>query len=208
MKRIFDLVFSSFLLVFFTPVMVLLAMVVKGASPGPIFYRGDRVGEGGRLFKMFKFRTMVVNADRVGGPSSSDDDPRITPVGRFLRKYKLDELPQLMNVFLGQMSFVGPRPEVPYYVSLFSEEEKHILSVKPGITDLASLWNSDEGALLAGRTDPEAYYRDHVRPEKIRLQLEYVRSASFSTDMRILFKTIGMVVRRLSGEVRKETPRA
>lgn len=207
MKRIFDLVFSSVLLVFFTPVMVLLAMVVKGTSPGPVFYRGDRVGEGGRLFKMFKFRTMVVNADRVGGPSSSDDDPRITPVGRFLRKYKLDELPQLMNVFLGQMSFVGPRPEVPYYVSLFSEEEKHILSVKPGITDLASLWNSDEGALLAGRPDPEAYYRDHVRPEKIRLQLEYVRSASFATDMRILFKTIGMVVRRLSGEVGKETPR-
>lgn len=206
MKRFFDLIFSSVLLVLFSPIIFVLAMTVKGTSPGPVFYRGQRVGQGGRLFKMLKFRTMVVNADQIGGPSSSDDDPRITACGRFLRKYKLDELPQLFNVFAGQMSFVGPRPEVPYYVSLYSEEEKKILTVKPGITDWASLWNSDEGALLAGRSDPEAYYRDHIRPKKIRLQLDYVRSATFFTDMRILLQTLKMVVGRLSGATTTEVP--
>ena len=206
MKRFFDLIFSSVLLVLFSPIIFVLAMTVKGTSPGPVFYRGQRVGQGGRLFKMLKFRTMVVNADQIGGPSSSDDDPRIMACGRFLRKYKLDELPQLFNVFAGQMSFVGPRPEVPYYVSLYSEEEKKILTVKPGITDWASLWNSDEGALLAGRSDPEAYYRDHIRPKKIRLQLDYVRSATFFTDMRILLQTLKMVVGRLSGATTTEVP--
>lgn len=206
MKRIFDFILSSVLLTLFSPVILLLSVAVKATSPGPVFYCGKRVGQGGRLFEMFKFRTMVVNADKIGGLSSSDGDPRITPLGRFLRKFKLDELPQLINVFLGQMSFVGPRPEVPYYVSLFSEEEKKILSVKPGITDWASLWNNDEGALLAGRPDPEAYYRDHIRPEKIRLQLVYVRSASFFTDMRILFQTLQMVMHRLVGNAPKEVP--
>jgi lipopolysaccharide/colanic/teichoic acid biosynthesis glycosyltransferase len=137
---------------------------------------------------------MVVNADRIGGASTADDDTRITRIGRFLRKYKLDELPQLINVLLGQMSLVGPRPEVPEYVALFTEEEKAILSVRPGITDWASIWNHDEGALLAGAADPERAYLDKIRPEKIRLQLKYVREHSFWVDIGILFLTLSTLL--------------
>ena len=146
---------------------------------GPIFYRGERVGRDGKLFRIYKFRTMVVDAEKLGGPSTADDDPRITKIGRHLRKYKLDELPQLMNVFKGEMSFVGPRPEVQHYVDMFTEEEKAILNVRPGITDWASLWNPDEGALLKGSKDPEREYMEKIRPQKLKLQLRYVKEKSF-----------------------------
>jgi len=154
-----------------------------------VFYRGNRVGRYGSLFKIFKFRTMVVDAERFGGPSTADDDPRITKVGKVIRKYKLDELPQLINVLKGEMSFVGPRPEVQHYVEMFTEEEKAILNVRPGITDWASLWNPDEGKILEGSPDPEKAYMEKIRPTKLRLQLKYVQERSFWIDLKIIFQT-------------------
>ena len=138
---------------------------------------------------------MVVNAEKLGGPSTADDDPRITKVGKFVRKFKLDELPQLLNVLKGEMSFVGPRPEVQMYVDMFTEEEKAILSVRPGITDWASIWNPDEGAILAGSPDPEKTYMETIRPEKIRLQLKYVRERSFWNDLKIIAQTIIAIIK-------------
>jgi len=137
---------------------------------------------------------MVVDAEKMGVSSTSDDDQRITRIGKFLHKYKLDELPQLINVLKGEMSIVGPRPEVQHYVDMFTEEEKAILSVRPGITDWASLWNPDEGAILAGSTYPEKTYMEKIRPEKIRLQLKYVRERSFWGDLKIIFQTILTVI--------------
>ena len=148
----------------------------------------------GRPFRIFKFRTMVVDAEKIGGPSTAADDPRITKVGKFLRKYKWDELPQLFNVLKGEMSFVGPRPEVQHYVDMFTEGEKVILSVRPGITDWASLWNPDEGAVLAGSLDPEKTYMEEIRPTKLRLQLKYVKERSFRGDLSIIYQTIMTVV--------------
>jgi lipopolysaccharide/colanic/teichoic acid biosynthesis glycosyltransferase len=173
-----------------------LAFLIKKEDGGPVFYRGVRVGKDSKLFKIFKFRTMVVNAEKIGGPSTADDDPRITKVGNFIRKHKLDELPQLINVLKGEMSFVGPRPEVQYYVDMFSEEERAILTVRPGITDWASIWNPDEGAMLAGSLDPEMTYMETIRPEKIRLQLKYAGERSFWSDIKIIFETLWTIVRK------------
>ena len=189
-KRSFDLGCSAIGLIILAPILVLLAVWIKLEDSGPILYSGTRVGRFGRPFQMLKFRTMVVNAERLGGPSAADHDPRITGCGRLLRKYKLDELLQLVNVLHGEMSIVGPRPEVPFYVNLFSAEEKAILSVRPGITDWASLWNSDEGLILAGSADPERVYMERIRPQKIRLQLEYVRNRSFLVDLGIIARTV------------------
>lgn len=196
LKRRFDFFFSLLGLVLLSPLLLLIAVAIKLEGPGPVFYRGGRVGRLGMPFRIFKFRTMVVNADQIGGPSTPDDDPRVTRTGKFLRKSKLDELPQLINVLKGEMSLVGPRPEVPQYVQMYNDEERAILSVKPGITDWASIWNSDEGALLAGTPDPEKTYRESIRPEKIRLQLEYVRNRSFLTDLVILADTVKVVFLR------------
>jgi lipopolysaccharide/colanic/teichoic acid biosynthesis glycosyltransferase len=196
LKRLFDVVVSSAGMVLLSPVFLAIALVIKLKDRGPVFYRAKRIGRLGKPFRLLKFRTMVVNADKIGGPSTADDDPRITRVGKFLRKHKLDELPQLINVLLGEMSLVGPRPEVAQYVEMFTEEEKEILSVRPGITDWASLWNRDEGALLAGSPDPERTYLERIRPEKIRLQLEYVRKRDFWVDLAILFRTLGALFAR------------
>lgn len=193
-KRIFDLTFSLVGLFFLSPVLFVIASLIKLNDYGPIFYRGSRIGKNGQPFRIFKFRTMVVNADKIGGPSTADDDPRITRIGKKLRKYKLDELPQLLNVLNGEMSMVGPRPEVKQYVDMYTQEEKQILTVKPGITDWASLWNPDEGAILAGSPDPEKTYLEKIRPEKIRLQLKYVREQSFWSDMKIILLTIKTVL--------------
>ena len=195
-KRAFDLVFSAIGLLLLMPVFLLIALLIKIDDYGSILYGGVRVGRHGKNFPMLKFRTMVMNADKIGGPSTADDDPRLLKIGKLLRKYKLDEIPQLINVLRGEMSFVGPRPEVPFYVNMFTEEEKRILTVRPGITDWASLWNSDEGALLAGSLDPEKDYMEKIRPEKIRLQLKYVRERSFWIDMDILFKTAMKLIHR------------
>jgi lipopolysaccharide/colanic/teichoic acid biosynthesis glycosyltransferase len=142
---------------------------------------------------------MVVDAEKIGGTSTADDDPRITKVGRFLRKFKLDELPQLINVLKGDMSIVGPRPEVKYYADMFTEEERAILSVRPGITDWASLWNPAEGEVLKGSSDADRDYLETIRPEKIRLQLKYVQERSFWTDITIVFQTFWVILKRDKG---------
>ena len=196
MKRLFDILFSALGLLFLSPIFLIIAILIKREDRGPILYRGVRVGKFGKTFKMFKFRTMATNAEKIGGPSTADDDPRITRIGRFIRKYKLDELPQLINVLFGKMSLVGPRPEVPFYVKMFTEEEKAILTVKPGITDWASLWDADEGKALAGSSDPEKTYMEKIRPKKMKLQLKYVREQSFWTDLKIILLTMRTVLLR------------
>ncbi|MBI4744817.1 MAG: sugar transferase [Actinobacteria bacterium] len=194
LKRIFDIIFSLIGLMVLSPLLLVVSVLIKKEDSGPVFYRGVRVGRFGKPFKIFKFRTMVVNAEKLGGSSTADDDSRITKTGKFIRKYKIDELPQLINVLKGEMSFVGPRPEVQHYVDMFTEEEKAILSVCPGITDWASLWNSDEGAILAGSSDPEKAYMEKIRPEKIRLQLKYVKERSFLVDLKILIETVRVLL--------------
>ncbi|MBM2832909.1 MAG: pglB [Candidatus Brocadiaceae bacterium] len=196
LKRLFDIVCSLLGLIVFFPILLILALIIKREDGGPVFYRGVRVGRNGKLFKIFKFRTMVVNAEKIGGSSTADDDPRITKIGKFMRKHKLDELSQLINVLKGEMSFVGPRPEVQHYVNMYTDEEKIILSVKPGITDWASLWNSDEGAILAGSPDPEKTYLEMIRPEKIRLQLQYVKKHSLRVDVKIILQTILKIMKK------------
>jgi len=187
----------SFLGLFsFSPLLLTVSFLIKREDGGPVFYRGLRVGRNGKPFKIFKFRSMVLNAEQIGGPSTSDDDPRITRIGKLIRKYKLDELPQLINVLKGDMSIVGPRPEVQHYVDMYTEEEKAILTVRPGITDWASIWNPDEGAILAGSADPEKTYMEKIRPKKLELQLKYVRERSFWADMKIIMETIWTLVRR------------
>jgi len=193
-KRLFDLFFSFLGLVLTSPVLVVIAALIKLGSKGPVFYRGERVGKDGKVFKIFKFRTMVVDAEKLGGSSTSNDDPRITGIGRRLRRFKLDELPQLINVFKGDMSFVGPRPEVKYYTDQFSEEEKAILSVRPGITDWASIRFSDEGGILAGHDDPDKAYEELIRPNKIRLQLEYIKRRNLWIDLKIILTTIRAIL--------------
>ncbi len=172
-----------------SPVIGVIAVKIRTESEGPIFYGGRRVGMGGREFKMYKFRSMVPNADKVGGPNTPDDDPRLTKTGRVLRRYKLDELPQLVNVFRGDMSFVGPRPQVPGEVAGYTPEERDLLLVRPGITDWASLRFSNEGEILAGHADPDKAYAELIRPEKMRLGLDYVRKGTFRDDLGILVKT-------------------
>jgi len=194
LKRLFDIIFSAIGLLFLSLVLLVIAYRIKNEDGGPVFYRGVRVGWYGKSFKIFKFRTMVVNAENMGASSTSDDDARITSIGKFLRKYKLDELPQLFNVLVGDMSLVGPRPEVKKFTDLYTEKEKVILSVRPGITDWASLWNPDEGAILKGSADPDKDYLEKIRPEKIRLQIKYVRERSFWVDLKIIFQTIKVIV--------------
>jgi len=199
-KRLFDIIFSFLGLIFLLPVFIVISFLIKFDSAGPVFYRGIRVGQQNRHFKIYKFRTMITSAEKVGGPSTANDDRRVTHCGRYLRKYKFDELPQLINVFKGEMSFVGPRPEVPQYVGLLAKKEcTAILSVRPGITDYASLWNSDEGSVLAGSPNPEKTYLEKIRPRKIKLQLKYVRHHSLLIDIKIILKTLKTVLLSLRG---------
>jgi lipopolysaccharide/colanic/teichoic acid biosynthesis glycosyltransferase len=194
MKRLFDFTFSLLLLLIIHPFIIIIAAFIKFHDGGPVFYKAPRVGLHGKLFRMYKFRSMVINADKIGASSTTLSDKRITGIGRFLRKTKLDELPQFINVLKGEMSFVGPRPDVQSFTDLFTEEEKAILSVKPGITDYASVWNSDEGKILEGSADPDATYKELIWPEKKRLQLKYVQEHSFWIDIKIIFMTIKAVV--------------
>ena len=194
-KRLFDLVFSTLGLVILSPVLLVIFVAIKRESPGPVLYKGTRVGLNGALFKMKKFRTMVINADKIGGSSTPEDDPRITGVGRFLRRYKLDELPQLINVFKGEMSFVGPRPQVKWAVDLYTPEERQALTVRPGITDYASLKFPNEGEILRGSPDPDRDYMEKIHPEKMRLSLEYVRTRSMGLDIKIIFQTLAAIVK-------------
>ncbi|HZO41848.1 MAG TPA: sugar transferase [Methylomirabilota bacterium] len=196
-KRIFDLIVSAIALVALSPLLIVIGVSIKLDDRGAVFYRGVRIGRNGRPFRVIKFRSMRMDAERIGGVTTADDDPRITRVGWWLRKTKVDELPQLMNVLVGEMSLVGPRPEVERYVRLMTDAERVILSVAPGLTDWATLWNSDEGALLAGVADPDEMYLRVIRPEKIRLQLEYVRRRSFWIDITILLRTAAAIVLRI-----------
>jgi len=190
-KRLFDIIFSFLGLILVLPLLLLLAVLIKRESPGPVFYRGVRIGKGGRLFRIFKFRSMVENAEELGGPSTAGGDSRLTKIGKFLKKYQLDELPQLINVLRGEMSLVGPRPEIKMYVEMMTNEERNvILSIKPGMTDLASLWNFHESEVLKGSPDPEKTYQEKIRPQKIKLQLEYVKNRSFLLDLKIIIKTV------------------
>lgn len=196
MKRTFDIFSSLCGILLISPVLVVIAVWIKFDSRGPIFYRGLRVGRYGRPFRILKFRTMVVDAENLGGSSTKEDDPRITRVGAFLRRFKFDELPQLGNVLVGEMSLVGPRPQVQWAVDLYSGEEKRLLDVRPGITDYASLKFRNEGEILKGADDPDEAYLRLIAPEKIRLGLWYVDHRNLWVDLRILWATVASVFLR------------
>ena len=198
-KRVFDIVCSLFGLVMLSPLLLWIAWRIKQEDNGPVFYRGMRVGLRGKPFRILKFRTMVVDAERMGPSSTAKEDPRITMIGHFLRQYKLDELPQLFNVLLGEMSFVGPRPQVQWAVDLYTPEERAILSVRPGITDYASLKFSNEAEILKGSVDPDKDYMEKIHPKKTRLALQYVGTQSFREDIRIILKTISTVMKSEEG---------
>lgn len=194
MKRAFDLVLAIVGLVAISPLLVVLAIWVKLDSKGPVFYRGLRAGRFGRPFRIFKLRTMVTDPKERGGGWTASDDPRITCAGVTLRRCKLDELPQLINVIKGDMSLVGPRPEVLGEVQRYTDEEKRLLTVRPGITDWASVTFYQEGEILRDSQDPSGFYYRNIRPEKIRLGLEYVRNNSLLTDARIIAHTLRRVI--------------
>lgn len=195
LKRLFDLIFAGMALLVLSPLLAGLALWVKLDSAGPVFFRQVRVGRMGREFRIYKFRTMRVDAERFGPQITIGADGRITRSGQFLRRYKLDELPQFINVLLGDMSIVGPRPEVPRYVALYSQTQRDvILSVRPGITDIASLEYRDENDLLGQSTDPERTYVEQVMPAKLALCERYVRERSFINDLVIVARTMGVFV--------------
>ena len=189
-KRAFDILAVALGLLLLSPLFALVALLVKLTSPGPVFFRQQRIGRRFRPFFINKFRTMVQDAPKLGAQITFGDDPRITRLGHILRKTKIDELPQLINVLKGEMSLVGPRPEVPKYVEMFRDDYEEILQVRPGITDLASIEYRDEAAVLAEADNPEEEYVRRVLPEKIRLAKEYVRRASFWYDLTIIMKTL------------------
>lgn len=189
-KRIFDLICSTLGLIILSPVLIIIAIRIKMGSDGPVFFKQIRVGENNKEFEILKFRTMVVNAEKLGRQITVGNDNRITKIGAFLRKYKLDELPQLINVFKGEMSLVGPRPEVPRYVKLYNEEQLKVLAVKPGITDLASIRYRDENDLLGEVENPDEFYINTIMPDKLALNLEYINKNNVFFDIYIIFKTI------------------
>ena len=196
-KRLFDMGFALVALMGIAPVLLLAALWIKLDSVGPVFFRQVRVGRHGQEFRIFKFRTMRVAAERLGPQITVGVDPRITTSGHFLRRYKIDELPQFLNVLLGDMSIVGPRPEVPRYVALYTPEQRRVvLSVRPGITDLASLEYKDENDLLGGSEDPEATYVEQVLPAKLALCVRYVQTRSFWGDLLIVVRTLRVFLPR------------
>lgn len=200
-KRAFDLFWSLLGLAVLSPLLLAVAIVVKLEDGGPVFFRQVRVGRDGRPFRIWKFRTMGVDAERRGAAITVGQDPRITRAGRRLRDLKLDELPQLLNVAAGQMSLVGPRPEVPRYVAQYTEAQRAILALRPGITDLASIKYRREGELLAASEDPEATYMREIVPDKIRINLAYAAGAGLWSDLRVILATLKLApVPALPGE--------
>ena len=196
MKRLFDILASGLGLLVLSPLFLILAVWIPLDSQGPVFYRQTRVGRGGRDFRIFKFRTMRVGADKGSLVTIGGRDPRVTRAGDFLRRLKLDELPQLINVLIGDMSLVGPRPEVRQYVDLYTPEQLHVLVVRPGMTDAASIKYRNESELLGQVEDPEDYYIHVILPDKLAINLDYVRNHSFWGDIKLIFKTIWTVVAR------------
>lgn len=195
-KRLFDIIFALVGLIILSPVFLIIALAIKMESKGPVFYRGLRVGRSGRPFRIFKFRSMVQDADRLGVSSTSSADMRVTKCGRFIRKLKLDEFSQLINVLAGDMSIVGPRPEVQKFVDMYTDEEKIILRLRPGITDWASIRFHNEGEIIeaSGIEDADEAYVRLIRPEKLRLQLKYVHEHSLLTDIKIIVCTVLTII--------------
>ncbi len=193
-KRFFDIIISTTSLLLFSPLFLIGCILTKIQSTGPVFYKAKRVGKGGKLFQMYKFRTMVVNADKIGIGLTTHKDSRVTSIGRFLRFTKLDELPNLINVIIGDMSLIGPRPESPIYVQYYTETQKQVLLVKPGITGPSQIANRNEEEKLAAQADPEQYYITELMPQKLALDLHYVSKHGFISDLKWLFKTLWVLV--------------
>jgi lipopolysaccharide/colanic/teichoic acid biosynthesis glycosyltransferase len=189
-KRAVDALLSAIGLVLLSPLLAFIAYWIKLTSPGPVFYRQIRIGQNGRQFKILKFRSMVVDAAQKGLGITVSGDRRVTPVGRFLRRHKIDELPQLWNVLLGDMSLVGPRPELPTYVAAYTSEQRVVLTARPGITDPASLAYRHEEELLAGRDNPEQFYRSQILPDKLTRNVDYIQMISLKGDLQIILETL------------------
>ena len=195
MKRVFDVIASGLGLIVLSPLFLVLAFWIKLDSKGPVFYRQVRVGRFNKDFRIFKFRSMSVGADKGSLVTIGGRDPRVTKSGYWIRKFKLDELPQLINVFIGDMSLVGPRPEVRHYVDCWTPEQMHVLDVRPGITDPASIKFRNENELMEKAEDPEKYYIEVIMQEKIKLYLEYVEKHNFFYDLGLIFKTFWVIVK-------------
>jgi len=194
LKRLFDITACLVALPFLLPFFAITAITIKLDSSGPVFYRGLRTGLGGRPFRIFKFRTMGIDAEKIGGPSTALNDPRLTKFGRFLRKYKIDELPQIINVLEGEMSLVGPRPQVEKYTKLYNDKEKIILSVRPGLTDYASIKFINLDQILGDESVDERYLKE-IEPEKNKLRMKYAKEHSFWVDIKIIFMTLLQMLR-------------
>ena len=190
MKRAFDLLFSFIILTLFLPFGILISMLIMIGSKGGVFYRQERIGRHGKPFMLLKFRSMRIDSDQQGKLTVGMNDSRITQIGLFIRKYKLDEFPQFINVLLGEMSIVGPRPEVEEFVSLYNTSQKRVLEVKPGVTDYASIEYFNENAILAEANDPKKTYIEIIMPEKIRLNEKYISNPTLAHDLKIIFRTI------------------
>lgn len=195
MKRIFDLVFSLIGILVLSPFYVVISLLIVFTSRGGVLYKQERIGKGGVIFKVLKFRTMRPDSFSKGALTVGSRDPRITSVGYYLRKYKLDELPQLFNVLFGEMSFVGPRPEVQKYTDLYTEEQRRVLSVKPGITDYASIKYRNENDLLSASDDPEKLYIEKIMPDKINLNMLYINDKSIFKDIKIILQTLLTIIK-------------
>ncbi len=193
-KRIFDLFFSIIGLIILMPIFIIIAVWIKLNSSGPVIFRQVRIGRFEKSFRIYKFRTMVADAEEKGSQITTGEDPRITRVGRFLRQYKLDELPQLVNVFVGDMSIVGPRPEVPRYVEMFHNQYRDVLTVKPGLTDYAAIEFRDEEGLLRQYANPEEGYIKEVLPKKIELYKKYLTERSLGTDIKVILLTLKKIL--------------
>lgn len=195
MKRLFDFLVSGVGLLCLSPLFFVLAVWIKMDSDGPVFFRQIRVGRNNHNFSLFKFRSMRIESDKKGLITIGGHDPRVTRAGYYIRKYKLDELPQLINVFLGDMSLVGPRPEVRKYVDLYTPEQMHVLDVRPGITDQASICYRNENELLAQVDNPELYYKEVIMQDKLRINLEYVKKHTFWGDFKLIFNTFSAIIK-------------
>lgn len=190
MKRLFDITASFFGIIILSPLLIFIGLWVGLSSKGGVFYKQIRVGKNNKDFKLYKFRSMRVNSDKQGFLTVGSKDSRITKAGYFIRKYKIDELPQLFNVLKGDMSFVGPRPEVRRYVDLYSKEQMKVLSVRPGITDPASIKYRNENDILSSQSNPEEYYIQHIMPDKLKINIDYINTQTFIKDIKIIFQTI------------------
>jgi len=194
MKRLFDIVTAGVALVLLSPLFLLIAVIIKIDSPGPVFFRQERIGKDFHPFQIYKFRTMRRDAEKAGALVTAGEDARVTRAGRHLRRTKLDELPQFINIVKGEMSLVGPRPEVSRYVELFRPDYEEILRVRPGLTDLASLKYRDEAGLLGSAADPEREYLAQVLPDKLKMAKDYLRQSSFVFDLRLIGRTLVKII--------------